>query len=187
MKPGYGFTSSRCWSVSSASKCSAVIEPVACFWARFRSPVIRIASFSLRTLLYHGVADMDPLLELETRRLVASTALTAHALRSLGGRLAADGNAAALLEAALRLGEEADLLERRYRLRFEPPYPGVTAGVEGMEGGPRLVLACTAGDPEGNPLGVVFTTLIPGRRPQVSVAPVEARIPEEWRPLADLF
>lgn len=130
---------------------------------------------------------MDPTLDLEARRLFASTALSAHALKSLGGRLAADTDAAALLALARRLGEEANLLERRYRLLFEPPYPGVTAGVESVGGGLRLVLACAVGDPEGNPLGVVFTALIPGRRPQVSVAPVEARIPEEWRPLADLF
>lgn len=129
---------------------------------------------------------MDPLLQLETRRLVVSTALTAHALRGLGGRLAADGDAAALLALARRLGEGADLLERRYRLRFEPPYPGVTAGVENAGGGLRLVLACDASNDDEMPLGVVFTALIPGRRPQVSVAPVEARIPEEWRPLADL-
>lgn len=130
---------------------------------------------------------MDPLLQLETRRLVVSTALTAHALRSLGGRLAADGDDAALLALASRLGEETDLLERRYRLRFEPPYPGVTAGVEDTGGGLRLVLACDASNDDGKPLGVVFTALIPGRRPQVSVAPVEARISGEWRPLADQF
>ncbi len=130
---------------------------------------------------------MDPILDLEARRLFASTALSAHAARRLRGRIAPESSAEDLFEAALRLGEEADLLERRYRLRFEPPYPGVTAGVEDAGGGLRLVLACTAGDPEGNPLGLVFTALIPGRRAQVSVAPVEARIPDEWRPLADLF
>lgn len=129
---------------------------------------------------------MDPTLNFEARRLFVSAALTTHALRSLGGRVAVESNAEDLLALARRLGEEAGLLERRYRFRFEPPYPGVTAGVEGAGGGHRLVLACTAHDPEGNPLGVVFTALIPSRRPQVSVAPIEARIPEEWRPLADL-
>ncbi len=43
------------------------------------------------------------------------------------------------------------------------------------------------GGQQRGPAGVVFTTLIPGRIRQVSVAPVEARVPEEWRPLADLF
>ena len=130
---------------------------------------------------------MDPILDLEARRLFASTALTTYALRSLGGRVAAESIAEDLLALAHRLGEEADLLERRYRLRFEPSYPGVTAGVEGAGGGLRLVLACMARDLEEQPLGVVFTTLIPGRLPQVSVAPVEARVPVEWRPLADPF
>jgi hypothetical protein len=32
---------------------------------------------------------------------------------------------------------------------------------------------------------VVFTTLIPGRLPQVSVAPTEAGIPAQWRPVTD--
>ena len=129
----------------------------------------------------------DPILDLEARRLFVSTALTTHAVRSLGGRVAVDGNAEDLLALARRLAEEVGLLERRYRLRFEPPYPGITAGVEAAGGSLRLVLACTALDFEEQPLGVVFTTLIPGRLPQTSVAPVEARVPGKWRPLADLF
>lgn len=129
---------------------------------------------------------MDPTLDLEARRLFVSTALTTHALRSLGGRVADGASADDLLALARRLGEEAGLLERRYRLRFEPPYPGLTAGVETAGSSLRLVLACTARDLE-EPLGVVFTTLIPGRLPLVSVAPVEARVPEEWRSLADLY
>jgi hypothetical protein len=72
-------------------------------------------------------------------------------------------------------------VERRYGLRFEPPYPGVTAGVESVGGGIRLVLACGVFDRQHKPLGVAFTTLIPGRSPQASVAPTEARVPEEWR------
>ena len=130
---------------------------------------------------------MDPILDLEARRLFASTALATHAVRSLGGRIAVDSNAEDLLSQARRLAEEARLLERRYRLRFEPPYPGVTVGVEDAGGSLRLVLACTARDLEEEPLGVAFTTLIPGRLPQVSVAPVEACVPDAWRPLTDLF
>jgi hypothetical protein len=49
------------------------------------------------------------------------------------------------------------------------------------------VLACRAFNQEEKPLGVVFTTLIPGRLPQVSVAPVDAGIPEEWCPATDSF
>ena len=131
---------------------------------------------------------MDTPLDLEARRLFVSTALAAHAVRRLGGRVNAGSDAQDLLALARRLSEEMGSVERRYRLRFDPPYPGVTAGPEEVVGGGRrLLLACTASDDEGAPpLGVVFTTLIPGRLPQVSVAPVEARIPEGWRPAADL-
>lgn len=133
-------------------------------------------------------ALMDTPLDLEARRLFVSTVLAAHAVRLLGGRIAAGSDAEDLLALARRLGDEAGSVERRHRLRFHPPYPGVTAGPEEVAGGPRLLLACTASGDEGKtPLGVVFTTLIPGRLPQVSVAPVEARVPEGWRPAADPF
>jgi hypothetical protein len=66
----------------------------------------------------------------------------------------------------------------------EKPYP-VTAGVESASGTLRLVLACTAYTSEEKPLGVVFTALIPGRRPRVSVAPVEAHVPREWQEFDD--
>ena len=86
---------------------------------------------------------------------------------------------------ARHLTEQIGPIERRYGLRFEPSYPGITAGVESAGGTLRLVLACTAFSGEERPLGVVFTALIPGRRPQVSVAPVDAHVPGEWRRLAD--
>lgn len=129
---------------------------------------------------------MDPALGLEARRLFASTALSYHASRRLRGRIAPGSDAGDLLALARRLGEEAESVEHRYGLRFEPSYPGVTAGVERVGGGIRLVLACSASGDGGVPLGVAFTTLIPGRPPQVSVAPAEARIPAEWRPLGEL-
>ena len=131
---------------------------------------------------------MDRPLDLEARRLFVSTALTLQTVRRLEGRIVAESNAENLLTLARRLGEETGSVERRYRLRFDPPYPGVTAGPEVVRGGLRLLLACTAFNQDrGKPLGVVFTTLIPGRLPQVSVAPVEARIPEEWRSATDPF
>ena len=128
---------------------------------------------------------MDPALDLEARRLFVSAALTTHAVRSLGGRLPAECDAGDLLILARRLGEGMGPVHRRYRLRFEPPYPGLTAGPEAVGGGSRIVLACRAFDGEGRQLGVVFTTLIPGRLPQVSVAPPRAGIPENWRPATD--
>lgn len=128
---------------------------------------------------------MDPTLSLEAQRLFVSTALATHARRNLRGRVADDADAAGLLALARLLGEGIEPVQRRYRLRFEPPYPGLTAGPEVVRGGSRLVLACAAFDHEEEPLGIAFTTLIPGRLPQVSVAPLEAGIPKEWRPLTD--
>lgn len=130
---------------------------------------------------------MDPTLGLEARRLFVSAALTTHAARSVRGRVPAGSDEVGLLALARRLGEGIEPVERRYGLRFEPTYPGLTAGPEAVRDGFRIVLACRAFDREGEPLGVVYTTLIPGRLPQVSVAPVEAGIPEEWRPATDSF
>lgn len=129
---------------------------------------------------------MDPTLDLEAKRLFISTALTAHAARTLSGFVPADSGETELLLFAHRLGEAVDSIEHRYRLCFEPSYPGVSAGVESVGGGRRLVFACEVLDTEGCPLGVAFTTLIPGRRPQVSVAPRTAGIHEGWRSLEEL-
>jgi hypothetical protein len=129
---------------------------------------------------------MDPTLDLQAQRLFVATALTTQALKCLRGHISADSDAEDLLALARRLTEEIEPVERRYGLRFEPSYPGVTAGVKSAGGTLRLVLACTAFASEGKPLGIVFTALISGRRPQVSVAPIEARVPEEWQRLDDL-
>jgi len=127
------------------------------------------------------ILRMDPILDLDRRRLLISAALTAHARRRLGKRLAAGE----LLDLAVRLKEGAGHVERGYRLRFEPAYPGVTAGPQSIGRTRRLLLACSVRDRDGSPLGVVFTTLIAGRPPQVSVAPPGAAIPGDWRPLRD--
>jgi hypothetical protein len=130
------------------------------------------------------ILRMDP--TLERRRLLISATLTAQARRRLGSSLAAGSSAGELLDLARSLNEVAGPVERAHRLRFEPPYPGVTAGAQSAGGTYRLLLGCRASDTDGNPIGVVFTTLIPGRPPQVSVAPVGAGFPVVWRPLADL-
>jgi hypothetical protein len=127
---------------------------------------------------------MDPILSPETRRLLISATLTTQARRRLGRRLAPGSSARELLDLARRLNEEADPIERAYRLRFKPSYPGVTAGPRSVYGTCRLLLACEASDAHGNTIGVVFTALIPGRPPQVSVAPAEAGIPGDWQPPA---
>lgn len=124
---------------------------------------------------------VDPVLGIEARRLFLSAALTACAVRSTGGRVADDSDTRDLLVLARIL--DAESVERAHRLSFEPSYPGVTDGVaETASGGLRLLLACKAFDRDGALLGVVFTTLIPGRLPQVSVAPAVTPIPEGWRP-----
>ena len=127
------------------------------------------------------ILRMDPILDLERRRLLISAALTAHARRRLGKRL----TAGELLDLAVRLKEDAGPVERGYRLRFEPAYPGVTAGPQTIGSTRRLLLVCRVRDRDGSPLGVVFTTLIAGRPAQVSVAPPGAAIPGDWRPLRE--
>jgi hypothetical protein len=128
---------------------------------------------------------MDPVLDLERRRLLISAALTAQARRHLGDSLAAGSGPGELLDLARRLKEGAGAVERGYRLSFEPAYPGVTAGPQSVGRTSRLLLACSAHDGDGTPVGVVFTALIAGRPPQVSVAPDGAVIPRDWRPLSD--
>jgi hypothetical protein len=129
---------------------------------------------------------MDPSLDLQAQRLFVATALTTQALRCLRGHIAANIDAEELLAMARRLTEQIGPIERRYGLLFEPSYPGVTAGVESARGSLRLVLACTAYTSEEKPLGIVFTALISGRQPQVSVAPVKAHVPRGWQKLDDL-
>jgi hypothetical protein len=129
---------------------------------------------------------MDSSLDLQAQRLFVATALTTQALRCLEGLVAANIDAEGVLAMARRLTEQIGPIERRYGLRFEPSYPGVTAGVESASGTLRLVLACTAYISEEKPLGVIFTALISGRRPQVSVAPVEAHVPRGWQAMDDV-
>jgi hypothetical protein len=124
---------------------------------------------------------VDPAFDIETRRLYLSAALTTRVLRHVGGRVAADSEARHLLALARDLSAQTERFEHAHHLYFEPPYPGVTAGVQHVGGGLRLLLACCASDRDGEPLGVIFTTLIPSRPPQVSVAPISTPIPEEWR------
>jgi hypothetical protein len=131
------------------------------------------------------ILRIDPTLDLERRRLLISAALTTQTRRRLGSSLAANVSVGELLDLGCGVGEEAGTIERAYRLRFDPPYPGVTAGPQSVGGTSRLMLACSVRDRVGTPIGVVFTTLIAGRPPQVSVAPAGASIPEGWRSPGD--
>ena len=129
---------------------------------------------------------MDPALGLEAKRLYISTALTMHATRSIRGFAPADSDEEKLLLLAHRLSVDAGAIERRHHICFDPPYPGVSAGVESVGKTLRLVFACQVLNTGREVLGVAFTTLIPGRRPQVSVAPGSASISGEWRLLDEL-
>ena len=122
-------------------------------------------------------ADDDVALALQARRLMLSAELTRRAMRCAGtsGRVGESGPA--LLDLASLLAEVGTAVERAHRLRFDPPYPGATSGVQETRGGRRLLHACRALGEDGGAWGVVFTSLIAGRAPQVTVAPAVAPLP----------
>jgi hypothetical protein len=135
----------------------------------------------MATMTIHDPSlSMDPSLDLETRRLLISATLAVYLRRRLGRRLPAGSGTGELLDLARGLNEVAGPPERAHRLRFDPPYPGVTAGPESVGRSSRLLLACRVSDHDGSAIGLVFTALISGRPPQVSVAPPQASIPEGW-------
>ena len=107
-----------------------------------------------------------PALDEQGRRLTLAAHLTWRARRCVAG---ADGEDLPALARALEA--IAPAVERAHRIRFEPPYPGASEGVEDVRGGRRLVLTCRAVSAGGAPEAVVYTTLIAGRKPLVSVAP----------------
>jgi hypothetical protein len=97
---------------------------------------------------------MDRPLADEARRLALASSLTRQTRRLAAGPL--DDLAAAAQ--ALAAATHPDVV-------FEPAYPGV-----GEHEGRRLLLACRAYR-DGAEVGTVFTALIVGREPTVSVAP----------------
>jgi hypothetical protein len=103
----------------------------------------------------------DPL-ALEGRRLALAASLARQA-RRLVPESPAD-------PAGLAAAAETLAAAVHPRIRFDPPYPG-EGEPEDAGGRLRLVLACRASDERGRGLGTVFTTLIAGRQPSVSVAP----------------
>jgi hypothetical protein len=117
---------------------------------------------------------------LEGRRLALASVLGRHCrARAPVGPDTREG----LIAAARSLADEADGLADRHRVRFEPAFPGATAGPEDV-GAPRLVLACALAERDGRPIGTAFTTLIAGRPPSVSVAPPETAWGDGWLPLS---
>ena len=131
-----------------------------------------------------GGETLEDPLDGQARRLALAAALTRRAALSLGAaRIPVAHRPPELVALARGLAKGMATVERAHRVRLEPAYPGATAGVEQLASGPRLVLGARAIMADGRPLGVVYTTLIPGRAPQVAVAPAEASIPPGWIPL----
>jgi hypothetical protein len=106
----------------------------------------------------------------EGRRLSLASALARHA-RERTDDVPPDADVAALLVAGRSLASGVEDFEQRHHVRFEPAYPGVVAGPEARGAPARVLFACTASRPDGRAVGTVFTTLIAGRQPSVSVGP----------------
>ena len=109
----------------------------------------------------------------QARRLYLSRWLTRRAQTVVGGAIPDDTTTESLTALGVRLrGPDTNKGPLR-GVRFEPPYPGdvvesTTAGDKA-----RVLLASTV-SAESTTLGVVFTVLIAGRPPEVSVAPPSA-------------
>jgi hypothetical protein len=111
----------------------------------------------------------------QARRLYLSRWLTRRAQALVGGALPDDASAESLTTVAVRLrGPDAER-GAGGGLRFEPPYPGDVVESTTAGGKARVLLASTVS--AGTTLGVVFTVLIAGRNPEVSVAPPSAAAP----------
>jgi hypothetical protein len=112
----------------------------------------------------------------QMKRLYLARWLTRQAAAAAGGPVPRDASRQSMEDLALRLGDNVGGKTPLTGLRFEPPYPGRAVQESGAVASARLVLSCTAVT-AGAPLGVVFTVLISGRRPEVSVAPASATPP----------
>jgi hypothetical protein len=110
----------------------------------------------------------------EARRLSLAAALTRHARERVDPSV--DAGVAALLVAARALARGLEEFERRHHVRFEPAYPGEVAGPEASGERGRVLFACTASRLDGRAVGTVFTALIAGRPPTVSVGPPGTRV-----------
>jgi len=111
----------------------------------------------------------------EARRLSLASALTRHA-RERVEAFGADAGVAVLLVAARALADGMDEFAQRHHIRFEPAYPGSVAGPDASGERRRVLFVCTASRPDGRAVGTVFTTLIAGRSPSVSVGPPGTRV-----------
>jgi len=99
-------------------------------------------------------------------------------------RLAAAGivpnDATALRAFADALGARLAAAAQAHGWVAEPPFPGATRGLETIGETLRLTFAVRLRAPSGETLGVAFTTLVGGRRPEIGVAPAHTPIPQDW-------
>ena len=109
----------------------------------------------------------------QARRLYLSRWLTRRAQEVVGGAIPDDASTESLAALAVRFrGPDSDKGPLG-GLRFEPPYPGDVVESTTAGGKARVLLASTV-TRGTTTLGVVFTVLIAGRIPEVSVAPPSA-------------
>lgn len=114
----------------------------------------------------------QPNLSLQARRLGLAAALNRRIERRLPEpQIALAATRDDMLMLARDLASDIESFEQVHRLTFSPPYPGISEGVQRIRGGLRLVLTSEATDKDLGAIGAVFTTLIAGRAPLVSVAP----------------
>ncbi|GAC1499601.1 MAG: hypothetical protein NVS1B2_23480 [Vulcanimicrobiaceae bacterium] len=101
------------------------------------------------------------------------------ALRFVAGAVAPPRTAHDVRDAvaALRRSFDDDAVARE--LRADPPFPGVTAGIDVVGGRERLVYACriASGDVD---LGVAITVIVVDRRIEITLAPPATPIPPTW-------
>jgi hypothetical protein len=111
----------------------------------------------------------------QARRLYLSRWLTRRAQEVVGGALPDDASAESLAALVARFRGPDSNQRPLAGLRFDPPYPGDIVESATAEGKARVLLASTV-SVGATTLGVVFTVLIAGRHPEVSVAPPSASV-----------
>jgi hypothetical protein len=109
----------------------------------------------------------------QARRLYLSRLLTRRAQAVVGGAVPDDASAESLAALTVRFRGPDSEKGPLAGLRFEPPYPGDVVESTTSGGKARVLLASTVSAGAAT-LGVVFTVLIVGRHPEVSVAPPSA-------------
>ena len=106
----------------------------------------------------------------QARRLYLARLLTRGATEAIGEMVPAETSHDELAAIAQRLTKVRPDDFAMTGLHLDPPYPGRVVADDVAR---RIVLSCTASI-HGRSIGRVFTVLIAGREPEVSVAPPSA-------------